>query len=204
MRLVTKLVVGTLVLTACAQEAEPTRTRSNTAVTLERAGSVVHDSRVGAAALVRVTGSQPRGPIDLELTFVDRKGQELATTRDSLPFCAAEQDCWWAATFFVEDYGGRDVARVEVQAGSADPFGAGEPTRPFDVRRDADGTIRGSAPGAQGTAYVVASSGDQRLWGTSVQLDGDASVTVPPDILPKLEGEDLSGHFYAGTSVPGD
>jgi hypothetical protein len=202
LRLRSTVLVFAVVFAACTQQSRETR-NENEHVTVEQAGSAVSGSRVGAAAVVRVGRSEALGPIHLELAFVDRSGDELATTKDSLPFCRPGQDCWWAATFFTDDYGGRAVARVVVRAGDAAPFADGETIRSFTVRRNSDGTIRATAPGVQGTAYVIASSGDRR-WGTSIQLDGDATVAVPPDILPPLDGERLRGFFYAGTAVPGD
>lgn len=154
--------------------------------------------------MLRVNDSQPQGPIDIELSFLDAGGNELATTRDTLPFCPPDDECWWAASFFTSDYGRDDVSSVRVTVVATEPFGGGDGVRPFTVRRGDDGVIRGEAPGGQGVAYVVASVGSGPRWGSSVNLTGGRTVDVPVDLLPPLKGEELHGYFYAGSLELGD
>lgn len=193
-----------VVLAGCTQNAPPSGRDARNEVSVERSGSAARAGRIGAAALLRVAGTQPRGPIDLELSFLSHDGEEVASTRDSLPFCPADRDCWWAASFFADDYGGSKIARVRVKVGAAEPFGGGDDVRPFAVRRGDDGVIRGEAPGEQGAAFVVASVGSQPRWGSSVNLTGSTMVAVPGDLLPTLDGEQLRGYFYPGRAVAGD
>ena len=202
MRICAAVMSLSILITACSGDPGP---RTDVApVRVERAGSAVHDGRVGAAAVLRVTGGEARGPIDLELSFIDHEGEHLATTRESLAFCAPRRDCFWAASFFADEYGGRRVRSVRVAVVDAEPFGNGDEVQSFPVRRTENGDILGDAPADRGTAYVVASVGERPRWGTSVNLTGDRAVTVPADLLPAIEGEDLSGFFYAGPGVPGD
>lgn len=202
MRIAPAIAALTL-LFACSQE-QRASDRPKDDLTVQRSGSAVHDGRVGAAAVLRTNDTEAFGPIEIALSFLDSSGDELATTRDTLPFCPADDECWWAASFFASDYGGGDVSRVRVRVAAAEPFGGGDRVQPFTVRRGDDGVIRGEAPGAQGAAYVVASVDSQPRWGTSVNLTEDTAVAVPRDLLPPLEGEELHAYFYAGRVRLGD
>jgi hypothetical protein len=88
------------------------------------------------------------------------------------------------------------VLRADRYDGEADVTG-------FIVRRNDDGTVVGTSPGEEGQAYVVAFQDSKPRWGASVAVaePSGRSIALPPDLLPRLDGEDLRAFFYAG-SIP--
>lgn len=193
------------VLTACVSERREPVTRAPAPVEVEQTGSVVHEGRVGTAALLHVNGDRAVGPVELRLAFVDAAGKPIATTDESLPYCGARSSCWWAATFFAGDFGGERVRGVRITVLRTGRYDGKTDVTGFMVRRNDDGTIEGTAPRDEGRAYVVGFQSEKPRWGASISVTGetDRSVAIPPDLLPLLDGEELRGFFYAGVVPAG-
>ena len=195
-----------VVLNACGPERPEPVTQAPAPVEVEQTGSAVHEGRVGTAALLRVNGDRGVGPVELRLAFVDAAGKPIATTDESLPYCSARASCWWAATFFADDFGGERVRGVRITVLRADRYDGETDVTGFTVRRSDDGTIVGTPPGEEGHAYVVAFQDSKPRWGASVSVTGESgrSIALPPDLLPSVDGEELRGFFYPGAVPAGD
>ena len=152
------------------------------------------------AVAARVRAEVTSGPIRLRITFHDGDGGRRDGTDDSLPYCPARTDCWWAASFPLDQFDGATAirsARVRV-LGTPPPYGGPSRVDRFDVMKAGDGRIRGTAPGDEGFVYLVGF--DRRIRGgvfTSVVPADGRRVSFAPS-TSRLLGPDaeLRAYFY--------
>ena len=185
-----------LLLSACASgpEASP--------VTVDSVGSTRSENVIAVAARVRVEAGKTFGPISLRVRFRDADGDEVASTKDGLPYCPPRTDCWWAATFPVDQFERpKEIRTAGVESvGKSTPYGDDGDVVPFEVSKQEDGRVHGVAPGDEGFVYVVGSVGGDVRGGIFVsvtpELGRDVNLTQSD---AEVLGPDaaLRAYFYA-------
>lgn len=176
-------------------------------VTVGDVGSTVSDGVIAVAANIRVRTRHAVGPVRLEVRFRDAKGAEVATTRDSLPYCPPDTDCWWAATFPVDQFERGDGRIRTAEVESIDPtstYGKDARVLKFQVSRLTDGRVRGVAPSEEGYVYLIAFEDAQLRGGMFVGVTPEFGRDVyfaASDVARLGRDSQLRAYFYP-TDVP--
>lgn len=185
-------------VSACARATE-------TPVTVAESGSSVANGIIAVAA--RLETNETLGPIRLRVTFRDEAGDERNSTTDSLPYCTAAAECWWAASFPLDQFTGAEAIA------SADISVDGTPRRypgrvridRFEVSKDASGRIVGTTPDDEGFVYLVARDGRVRggVFATVTPPDGRRVSFAPAtaELLGKTSA--VQAYFYAARVLRG-
>lgn len=195
MRIRMVLAAALLVLAACRGQTE---TRS---VTVGDVGSSRAAGVLAVAANVRVEGRETIGPIRLRVTFRDNDGAVRDQTDDSLPYCPVRTECWWAASFPLDQFDGSDaITTAEVRAIGAPARYDGEArVLPFDVSRRADERVHGRAPEDEGYVYLVGFDDGEVRGGvfSSVTPESERDVYFDPSGIGALgRSAELRAYFY--------
>jgi hypothetical protein len=184
------------VIAACAGQTD------NWSVTVGEIGSSRSDGFMAVAAMIRVEGREPFGPIRLRVSFRDAGGAVVDETNDSLPYCATDTECWWAASFPLDQFDRSDAIKTaEVRVlGTPTQYSGEARVEPFDVSRRADGRVQGKTPGDEGYVYLVGFDDGQVRGGvfSSVTPESDRDVYFPPSGIAALgRNAELHAYFYA-------
>lgn len=191
-----------VVMGACGGS-EPRSTpvpRARTDAYVVRSGYSIREGRVGVGALVRVRGDRAVKTIRLGISLF-AKGRRIGRQQDTLPYCPASTDCWWAQGFYDE----RSVDRVTVEVvGTA---GKTESTPevqslPVIVRDD---EVVVTPSGEEGTAYIVAMRGRRPSFGISFFARRNATdeLRYGKDLFPITSADRVLGVLYPGPIPPG-
>lgn len=188
------LAVALLWLTACGGSTD------TWSVTVSETGSSRAGGVMAVAARVRVEGREPFGPIRLRVSFRDADGAIVDDTSDSLPYCPVRTECWWAASFPLNQFdGSASIRTADVRVVGTPTQYAGEArVLPFEVSRRDDGRVHGKAPADQGYVYLVSFADGEVSGGvfSSVSPESKRDVFFPPSGIQALRGDELRAFFY--------
>ena len=179
---------------------------------IEASGFAVLGRRLGFAALISNTGDKTLGDITLRVVLRGPEGEIIDSSRDGLPFCPPQEDCWWGSAFGGRDFGPRwrSTSDVDVSVvGAGGPYqgtGQGPSIVPFGVERADSGVIRGRVPADEGVAFVLAFSGPQPRSGIALNVSKSMGfgldLKVPAALLPPLGGTEHLRAFMYPAPVP--
>ena len=197
------LAMAFVVLAACGGDTE------TWSAAVVETGSSRAAGVLAVAARIRVEGSEAMGPIRLRVTFRDADGSVRDQTDDSLPYCPVRAECWWAASFPLDQFDGPDDIRT------ADVRAIGGPARydgearvvPFDVSRRADGRVHGRTPEDEGYVYLVGFDDGEVRGGvfSSVTPENKRDVYFTPSGIGALgRNTELRAYFYPVNVERGD
>lgn len=195
----TRIAVAAALLVIAAACSSGTNTST---VHVTRSGSsFTTDGAISIFGLVRVEGTDPIGPVRLQVLFKDRDAKDLGTEEDFLPHCPPRTDCWWGTTFGVSQFDyGKDIRSAEVRpVSNAKRYLKESRVVPFDVAIRPDGRLFGLAPADEGWAYILGFSGGEPRWGTwlTTRPENRRHIFLAPSQIESFEkSEKIRAYFY--------
>jgi hypothetical protein len=166
----------------------------------------VRRKRLLFAAQVRNERQRVTSDIELRAAVTSPTGKELAFFSEAVPYCPAQESCWWASSYDAREYSDEwldpdNVVTVSIESVGG-PYPGYKPSgiKTFTVERTKRG-IRGKAPATEGKAYLVAFVGDEPRGGIGVNIRKgmgfSLDINVPNAFLPSLAPrERLRGFMY--------
>jgi hypothetical protein len=186
-----RLAVIAIALSSCAA---PPR------LATEAAGVSRTQELVSVGAIIRIDA--PLQDVLVAIEFRSSEGNVIARTEDTLAAC--EATCIWGGTFRGEQFGPEwgSIATVRVAARGGEPLRLPAP-RAIAATRAPDGSVTGTAPDP-GSVHVIAVRSGSVLGGVQISIDEDRSFRIPPELLPRTQGEELRAAWYPSLGPQGD